>query len=37
MTEEVWDERLEWVADEWEVEIPRDVKRRKYIGCFFFY
>jgi Fe-S oxidoreductase len=26
MTEEVWDSRLEWVADEWEVEIPRDVK-----------
>jgi Fe-S oxidoreductase len=26
MTESVWDERLEWVADEWEVEIPRDVK-----------
>jgi Fe-S oxidoreductase len=26
MTETVWDERLEWVADEWEVEIPRDVK-----------
>jgi len=26
MTDEVWDQRLEWVADEWEVEIPRDVK-----------
>ncbi len=26
MTDKVWDERLEWVADEWEVEIPRDVK-----------
>jgi Fe-S oxidoreductase len=26
MTEEVWDSRLEWVADEWEVDIPRDVK-----------
>jgi len=26
MTREVWDSRLEWVADEWEVEIPRDVK-----------
>ena len=26
MTDSVWDERLEWVADEWEVEIPRDVK-----------
>ena len=26
MTSTVWDERLEWVADEWEVEIPRDVK-----------
>jgi len=26
MTEDVWDSRLEWVADEWEVDIPRDVK-----------
>jgi Fe-S oxidoreductase len=26
MTDSVWDERLEWVADEWEVDIPRDVK-----------
>jgi Fe-S oxidoreductase len=26
MTDKVWDQRLEWVADEWEVEIPRDVK-----------
>jgi Fe-S oxidoreductase len=26
MTGAVWDQRLEWVADEWEVEIPRDVK-----------
>lgn len=26
MTDEVWDSRLEWVADEWEEEIPRDVK-----------
>ncbi len=26
MTEDVWDSRLEWVADEWEVEIPRDVQ-----------
>lgn len=26
MTADVWDERLEWVADEWEVDIPRDVK-----------
>jgi Fe-S oxidoreductase len=26
MTDDVWDSRLEWVADEWEVEIPRDVK-----------
>jgi Fe-S oxidoreductase len=26
MTAAVWDQRLEWVADEWEVEIPRDVK-----------
>jgi Fe-S oxidoreductase len=26
MTETVWDQRLEWVADEWEVEIPRDVQ-----------
>lgn len=26
MTDSVWDERLEWVADEWEENIPRDVK-----------
>jgi Fe-S oxidoreductase len=26
MTASVWDQRLEWVADEWEVEIPRDVQ-----------
>ena len=26
MTDLVWDDRLEWVADEWEVDIPRDVK-----------
>lgn len=26
MTASVWDQRLEWVADEWEVDIPRDVK-----------
>ncbi len=26
MTEDVWDQRMEWVADEWEVDIPRDVK-----------
>jgi Fe-S oxidoreductase len=26
MTSEVWDSRLEWVADDWDVVIPRDVK-----------
>ncbi len=26
MTDDVWDQRLEWVADEWEEEIPRDVQ-----------
>jgi Fe-S oxidoreductase len=26
MTDSVWDDRLEWVEDEWEEEIPRDVK-----------
>jgi Fe-S oxidoreductase len=26
MTADVWDERLKWVADDWEVEIPRDVQ-----------
>ena len=26
MTDSVWDQRLEWVADEWEVDIPRDIK-----------
>jgi len=26
MTDKVWDQRLEWIADEWEADIPRDVK-----------
>ena len=26
MTADVWEERLEWVEDEWEVDIPKDVK-----------
>jgi Fe-S oxidoreductase len=26
MTDTVWDQRLEWVADEWEVDIPRDIQ-----------
>jgi Fe-S oxidoreductase len=26
MTDTVWDQRLEWVTDEWEVDIPRDVQ-----------
>lgn len=26
MTDDIWDSRLEWVADEWEVDIPRDVQ-----------
>ncbi len=26
MTAAVWDDRLDWAADEWDVEIPRDVK-----------
>jgi Fe-S oxidoreductase len=26
MTKDVWDSRLEWVADDWEVDIPRDVQ-----------
>lgn len=26
MTSKVWDERLEWIADEWEADIPRDVQ-----------
>jgi Fe-S oxidoreductase len=26
MTADVWEERLEWVEDEWEVDIPVDVK-----------
>ncbi len=34
MTATVWDERLEWVADEWEVEIPRDVEGRGLPGGF---
>jgi Fe-S oxidoreductase len=34
MTDEVWDERLEWVADEWEVEIPRDIKGAQTLVVF---
>ncbi len=34
MTDEVWDERLEWVADEWEVDIPRDVKGAQKLVVF---
>ena len=26
MTDDVWDSRLEWVVDEWEEDIPRDVQ-----------
>ena len=26
MTDSVWDQRLEWIADEWEEDIPRDVQ-----------
>ncbi len=26
MTAQVWEQRLEWIADEWEVEIPKDVQ-----------
>lgn len=26
MTADVWDSRLEWIADEWEVDVPRDVQ-----------
>lgn len=26
MTDTVWDDRLEWIEDEWEEEIPRDVQ-----------
>jgi Fe-S oxidoreductase len=25
-TQAVWEQRIEWIADEWEVELPRDVK-----------
>ncbi len=34
MTAEVWDQRMEWVADEWEVEIPRDVKNADTLVVF---
>ncbi|HEY4492245.1 MAG TPA: (Fe-S)-binding protein, partial [Acidobacteriota bacterium] len=26
VTEKIWADRMEWIADEWEVELPRDVK-----------
>ena len=25
-TQAVWEQRIEWIADEWEVELPKDVK-----------
>ena len=25
-TQTVWEQRIEWIADEWEVELPKDVK-----------
>jgi Fe-S oxidoreductase len=34
MTGSVWDQRLEWVADEWEVTIPRDVKGAETLVVF---
>jgi Fe-S oxidoreductase len=34
MTSSVWGQRLEWVADEWEVEIPRDVKGAETLVVF---
>jgi len=34
MTDAVWDQRLEWVADEWEVDIPRDVKNANTLVVF---
>jgi Fe-S oxidoreductase len=34
MTASVWDDRLEWAADEWEVEIPRDVKGAENLVVF---
>jgi Fe-S oxidoreductase len=34
MTSSVWDQRLEWVAEEWEVGIPRDVKGAETLVVF---
>jgi Fe-S oxidoreductase len=34
MTSEVWDSRLEWVADDWDVVIPRDVKGAETLVVF---
>jgi Fe-S oxidoreductase len=34
MTASVWNERLEWAADEWEAEIPRDVKGAENLVVF---
>lgn len=34
MTSAVWDQRLDWVADEWEVNIPRDVKEADTLVVF---
>jgi Fe-S oxidoreductase len=34
MTASVWDERMDWVSDEWEVEIPRDMQGAESLVVF---
>lgn len=33
-TQSVWEQRIEWIADEWEVELPKDVKGAETLVAF---
>lgn len=33
-TQSVWEQRIEWIADEWEVELPKDVKGAETLVVF---
>ncbi|MBK9713340.1 MAG: (Fe-S)-binding protein [Kouleothrix sp.] len=34
VTDEMWEERIEWIADEWEVDIPIDVQGSEMLVAF---
>lgn len=34
VTEEMWEERIEWIADEWEVDVPIDVQGAETLVVF---